>query len=106
MQGLILSSINLTNETRRGTLLRMLLNQMGDDLQLQKATFEHYIPRDKYSQLYAKHWLHTSEENQLNQLPLHDLISVLTNREHVFDQSSILTSYDVKVGTCMLEVSS
>lgn len=87
-------SSNLTNDTRKGTLLKLLLTQMADDLHVQKTVFKHYVPQEKYGKLYAEHWLKKNETTMDNvkfkDLPLHDLIVILANRDHVIDQSSVL----------------
>ena len=83
---MIHSSKNLSNENRQGTLLKMLLIQMSDDPLLQEETFDNYAPSDKYEKLYAKYWLNITQDSKLNSLPLHNLISMLANREQIFDK--------------------
>ena len=87
---MILSSKNLSKENRQGTLLKMLLIQMSDDPLLQEETFHNYAPNDKYEKLYAKYWLNITQDSKLNSLPLHNLISMLANREQIFDTLNYL----------------
>lgn len=83
---MIASSADIRRETRKGTLLRMLLTQMGDDTELQESVFKHYVSPEVYKELYAGHWLDVSGNSDLSRVPLHDLISMLANREQQFDR--------------------
>lgn len=93
------SSEAIGKESRRGTLLRMLLTQMGDDPELQHDVFTHYVNPNDFSELFAGHWLNISQENDLAKLPLHDLVAMLANREHQFDRSSVLQRSRIKVSS-------
>lgn len=87
-------SSNFAKDTRKGTLLKLLLTQMADDLQLQTNVFKHYVPQDKFGKLYAEHWLKndtTMDIEKFKDLPLHDLIVTLANRDHIIDQSNVLS---------------
>ena len=56
-------------------------------------------PQDKYGKLYAKHWLKnetTTDNAKFKDLPLHDLIVILANRDHIIDQSSVLSPSGIK----------
>ena len=65
----------------------MLLTQMEDDPDLQRAVFLHYVSNKTNAKLFAKHWLQNDDEVDDN-LPLHDLIALLVNRDDGFDRSS------------------
>ena len=87
-------SSNFAKDTRKGTILKLLLTQMADDLQLQTNVFKHYVPQDKFGKLYAEHWLKNDtimDVEKFKDLPLHDLIVTLANRDHIIDQSNVLS---------------
>ena len=87
-RNLILSSHKISStEKNPGSLLKMLLTQMEDDPDLQRAVFLHYVSNKTNAKLFAKHWLQNDDEVDDN-LPLHDLIALLANRDDGFDRSS------------------
>ena len=89
-RNLILSSQKISSKQKNpkpGSLLKMLLTQMEDDPDLQRAVFLHYVSNKTNAKLFAKHWLQEDDELDEN-LPLHDLIALLANRDDGFDRSS------------------
>ena len=59
----------------------MVLTQMSVDPELQRATFKHYVSQLQHEDLYSGAWLNISNDEEIAQIPLHDLVSMLTNRE-------------------------
>lgn len=70
--------ISLESDDRPGTILKMLLSQTEGLPDLQGTIFNHYVSHEKFPELYAKAWFNQPAADQ--DLPLHDLISVLSNR--------------------------
>ena len=96
LQTLILTNNEVFEENRGGSLLKMLLTQMEDDPDLQRAVFTHYVSNVTFPKLYAKNWLR--RESGLDGLPLHDLIALLANRKSKLDRvSSVLIQGEIQV---------
>ncbi len=89
-KALILDSLDLPSETRPGTLLKMLLSQLEGSNDLQKTIFDHYVPLENHPSLYASSLLNLTrnEQKQVANLPLHDLVTMLSKRRTNFRQHS------------------
>lgn len=75
----------------------MLMTQLEGLHDLQETLFSHYVKSEDFPELYAKAWLNLSRvDEQATHLPLHDLISVLSNRIRDFDHT-LEKATDVKV---------
>ena len=94
---LILSSDRIFKDSKTGSLLKMLLTQMEDDPDLQREVFLHYVSNETFPKLFAKHWLRRQDLD--GELPLHDLIALVANREDGFDRSSSVFDQQVLLTT-------
>ena len=63
----------------------MLLTQAeGTTPKFQRLLYKKYVSSEIFGNLYAKNWLNinTSADEVLSQLPFHDLVSMLSSRDH------------------------
>ena len=67
---------------RPGTLLKMLLTLHEDTKAMQTSLFQHFLPPEKFPELYARKWLNLTEFGDFTQLPFFQLVEVLSNRQY------------------------
>ena len=68
---------NLPSRGIKGTLVKSLIKTNENA----KEVFETYVSKDKYADLYAKHWLEDTSRDFDDNMPVHEFVSMFTKRE-------------------------